>query len=85
MRSRKVLPLAAALSSALTLAGCATTGLQGTNAVPCESLAPITWSRKDTKETVRQVVGYNAVGKEDCHWKNANPTFSWSNVKNIGR
>lgn len=85
MRSKRTTRLALVLLGAMTLAGCVTTGSQGTkDVVPCENLAPITWSHKDTQETVRQVVGYNAVGKTACHWPNANPTFSWANVPHIG-
>lgn len=85
MPSRKLLLLATVLLSAMALAGCETTGSQGTKlVVPCENLAPFRWSHKDTPESITQAVGYNAVGKTLCHWQNANPTFSWANVPIIG-
>lgn len=37
--------------------------------IPCEAIAPITWSHKDTKETQRQIIGYNAEGKKLCKWQ----------------
>lgn len=86
MRLRKLLLPVLALLSVTTLGGCVTTGSQGTSdVVPCENLAAITWSHKDTPETQRQVVGYNAVGKSICHWApNHNVGFSWASVPHIG-
>lgn len=72
MQSRKPMLLAAALLSGLMLAGCATMGSQETSttlSIPCDALSPIEWSHKDTVETQRQVVGYNAVGKKLCKWR----------------
>ena len=40
------------------LAGCQTTGA-GTRNVTCETIKFVYLSRKDTKETIRQVVGNN--------------------------
>ena len=90
MRPRKLMPLVTVLFGALTLAGCVTTGSQGTDSVvPCASLGPIQWSHEDTKATQRQVVGYNAVGKEACgsqpQWKPHAVPFSWASVPHIGR
>lgn len=36
--------------------------------VACQSFAPITWSGKDTPQTVVQVKEHNAAGKELCGW-----------------
>lgn len=59
------------LLSASTLGGCATTDSFATNnkTVACGSFKPIWWSRKDTKDTQRQVVAHNAAGKVICGWK----------------
>lgn len=39
--------------------------------VACHVFQPITWSRSDTKPTIRQIVGHNGAGKELCGWKPA--------------
>lgn len=53
----------------LLLAGCQTDG-STLPSVACTVFQPITYSRsKDTRETVRQVVGHNASGKALCGWK----------------
>lgn len=72
MLSRKALLLVSALLSASTVGGCATTGSLGTDSnlvVPCELLAPFKWSHKDTKESQRQAIAYNAIGKNQCKWE----------------
>lgn len=53
----------------LLLAGCQTDGA-ALPSVACTVFHPITYSKsKDTRETVRQVVGHNATGKSLCGWK----------------
>lgn len=55
----------------LLLAGCQTDGA-ALPSVACTVFKPITYSTsKDTRETVRQVVGHNATGKSLCGWKPA--------------
>lgn len=51
----------------LSLAGCQTTPGGGTD-VACVSFNAITWSRKDTVETARQVRVHNATGSALCGW-----------------
>lgn len=46
------------LSASLMMAGCQTTG-SGTSNVTCETIKFVYLSRKDTAETIRQVVGNN--------------------------
>lgn len=53
----------------LAVAGCQTDGVS-LPSFGCNVFRPITYSRKnDTKETVRQIVGHNAVGVKSCGWK----------------
>jgi hypothetical protein len=53
----------------LGVAGCASNGTS-LPSFGCTAFKPITYSRKhDTRETVRQVVGHNAVGIKSCGWK----------------
>lgn len=49
-------------------AGCQTTASSGSPESACHAFEPITWSDKDTRPTVRQVVAHNAVGKAVCGW-----------------
>lgn len=51
----------------LSLAGCQTTHGGGTD-VACSSFSAITWSRKDTADTARQVRVHNATGATLCGW-----------------
>jgi hypothetical protein len=51
----------------LLLGGCATNGTS-LPSFGCTAFKPISWSRKDTRPTVRQIVGHNAVGKKLCDW-----------------
>lgn len=51
----------------LLMTSCQTMG-SGVPSVACETFRPITWSKQDTKPTVRQIVGHNAVGKKLCNW-----------------
>ena len=53
----------------LLLTGCQQTTGSGVRSVACESFKPITWSKQDTRPTVRQVVGHNATGVALCKWK----------------
>lgn len=55
---------------------CATTGSGGTDPLPgagafCAIAKPITWSSRDTPETVLEVKAHNAVGKRLCGWAGA--------------
>lgn len=67
--ARRVLPpmLPLALATCMT-----TTGIDATDAhraatlVACTTFAPISWSTRDTDETVRQVKGHNAAYAETC-------------------
>lgn len=53
----------------LGLTGCASlTGIAGTE-VACQSFRPITWSIADTDQTIREIKGHNAAGKEICNWE----------------
>jgi hypothetical protein len=54
----------------LLLTGCfqQTTG-SGVRSVACETFGPISWSEKDTRPTIRQIVGHNAVGVKLCSWR----------------
>lgn len=52
----------------LMTASCQTTG-SGDRSVACETFKAIYWNRKDTRGTVRQIVGHNATGKAICGWK----------------
>lgn len=53
------------LGTALATAGCQTTGTAGTD-VSCRAFEPITWSKSDTRETVREVRGHNAAWAAIC-------------------
>lgn len=57
-RFKKVTTVALTLSSSLTLGACQTVG-SGTSNVTCETIKFVYLSRKDTKDTIRQVVGNN--------------------------
>jgi hypothetical protein len=48
------------------LPACTTTMDLGGTKTACLSFEPITWSQKDTDETVRQVKAHNAVWKALC-------------------
>lgn len=58
----------------LILSACATTTGSGeTNPLPgaetfCRVAKPISWSVRDTDETIREVKSHNAVGKALCGW-----------------
>ena len=49
----------------LLLAGCQTDGA-ALPSVSCKVFNPITWSKKDTKPTIRQIVGHNAAYVKLC-------------------
>ncbi len=49
--------------------GCATSPLVGGPNTFCKIAEPITWSSRDTAETVIGVRSHNAVGKELCGWR----------------
>jgi PBP1b-binding outer membrane lipoprotein LpoB len=50
----------------LFLAGCQTDGA-ALPSVYCKVDSPITWSKKDTRPTVRQIVGHNAAFLKLCN------------------
>jgi hypothetical protein len=57
----------------ILLSSCATTGSAATDPLPgaqsfCDIARPITWSTRDTPETVLEVKAHNAVGKRLCGW-----------------
>lgn len=58
------------ISSAISLAGCATTAAEipGTGATFCQLDKPIYWSKNDTRMTKEQVDTHNRVGKKVCGW-----------------
>lgn len=64
MRSRS-LTTAALLMAGFAISGCQTTGA-GTKNVTCETMKFVYLSRKDTKETIRQVVGNNGALTAIC-------------------
>ena len=49
----------------LFLASCQTDGA-ALPSVSCKVFSPITWSKKDTKPTIRQIVGHNAAYVKLC-------------------
>lgn len=54
------------VSTLLLLSGCTTmTGTGGTKAA-CLSFQPITWSKKDSPDTIKEVKGHNAAYKAVC-------------------
>lgn len=66
--SEKLLMLVMMLLLGLTTS-CTTMGLGGTRIVTdtsCAAFKPITWSRKDTRETQEQIIEHNAVYKALC-------------------
>jgi hypothetical protein len=54
------------LLMSLTVAGCATTMGSGGTKVACTSFQPISWSKKDTDVTIRDVKQHNAAWKAVC-------------------
>ena len=57
------------IGTCFLLAGCVTDG-GGLPSVACGVFNPITYSRQhDTRATVRQIVGHNAIGAKLCGWK----------------
>jgi hypothetical protein len=51
----------------LILPGCVTTtGSVKTEAVACGAFEPISWSAKDTNDTIRQVKEHNAAWRAVC-------------------
>lgn len=52
------------------LAGCVSpTAGSATKAALCDQFRPISWSGKDTDETIAQAKAQNAVGTKLCKWK----------------
>jgi hypothetical protein len=57
----------AVMLSLLLLTGCVTTtGTVATNSVVCSIWQPVTWSTKDTDQTIREVKVSNARRKGYC-------------------
>jgi hypothetical protein len=50
----------------LSVAGCATTMGSGGTKVACTSFQPISWSKKDTDVTIKEVKQHNAAWKAVC-------------------
>lgn len=61
----KGLTTALLLTVGLGISGCQTTG-SGTKNVTCETIKFVYLSRKDTKDTIRQVVGNNGALTAIC-------------------
>ena len=65
----------ALISGLLTLAACQTiqgrsSGISLLGRAPfCSNAEPITYSRRDTVDTVKQIREHNAVGIALCEWK----------------
>ena len=57
--------MAALLMAGFAISGCQTTG-GGTSSVTCETIKFVYLSRRDTKETIRQVVGNNGALTAIC-------------------
>ena len=64
-RSIKLTTSLLALFAGMSLAGCATAPMPGA-VVYCQIEKPISWSKKDTDQTIREVKGHNAVYKALC-------------------
>jgi hypothetical protein len=70
---------AALLYATTMLPGCATTASVATeHAAFCATAEPITWSRSDTRETVRQIREHNAVGITLCGWRGREPAKGYA-------
>jgi len=65
MRATRLMMLVAALSASLIGAGCSRTVGSATE---CQIFRPLSWSSRDTPETVRGVKGHNAAGEAACGW-----------------
>lgn len=73
--SRNALALLVIALSLPILAGCVTTTDSSAGIrVYCDNADPITWSDKDTDETIRQAKANNAVWKELCGKKQTKGT-----------
>lgn len=67
MQLRVLTTLGTLVGLSLIVAGCSqTTASSGVTRLTCTSFPPITWSDKDTPETVRQVKQHNAGWKAVC-------------------
>lgn len=71
--SELMLPVGLLMSATLILTACVkTTGTGGIDLnvaaarVTCEALRPISWSTKDTDETIREIKSHNAAWTELC-------------------
>lgn len=65
MKIRKTFAAMMAIAAISALAGCATAPMPGA-VVYCQIEKPISWSKKDTDQTIREVKGHNAVYKALC-------------------
>jgi hypothetical protein len=55
--------VALAVLSTIFVGGCATTDIADSG---CKSFKPITWSRKDTPQTQKEIVGHNRAYDAIC-------------------
>ncbi|MGI9351967.1 MAG: hypothetical protein ACR2O3_10425 [Rhizobiaceae bacterium] len=68
---KRLLPAAALVVIALVLTGCQMVPTVGSDNTRwyCEGFRPITWSARDTTETINQIVEHNAVWESLCNWQ----------------
>lgn len=58
------------IAATLTLGSCASlTGGDETDRALCTQFRPISWSTRDTDQTIREVKAHNAVGVAVCSWE----------------
>lgn len=65
MKIRKTFAMMMAIAAISALAGCATSPMPGA-VVYCQIEKPISWSKRDTDQTIREVKEHNAVHKALC-------------------
>lgn len=69
LRAMRALSLTASM---LILSGCATLTALGeteTDRAYCDAFRPISWSARDTDQTIREVKAHNATGRDICAWQ----------------
>ena len=66
MRATRPMMLAAVLSVSLIVTACSQTVGSATE---CQIFGPLSWSSRDTPETVRGIKGHNAAGEAACGWR----------------
>lgn len=67
MPSHALITLGTLLLLSLTVAGCSMTTVSNGSNLTCTSFTPITWSTKDTPQTIKQVKQHNAGWKAVCN------------------